>query len=126
MNLFRENLQLLWFSLWTNWPLPRLGQGEGFFKMQAKKVILGSGRLRAGSIIAEEETRSDRSLLILLDLGTPYPQNPPKNLRISTGFAAFSLQDLVIKRGSRLQAMIRPECQAEQMPLVFFFGSCWV
>lgn len=35
--------------------LLRLGQGEGFFKMQAKKVILGSGRLRAGSIIAEEE-----------------------------------------------------------------------
>ena len=56
MNLFQENLQLLWFSLGRNWPLPRLGQGEGFFKMQAKKVILGSGRLRAGSIIAEEET----------------------------------------------------------------------
>lgn len=33
----------------------RLGQGEGVFKMQAKKVVLGSGRLRAGSIIAEEE-----------------------------------------------------------------------
>eukprot|EP00438_Fugacium_kawagutii_P005399 Skav219475 [mRNA] locus=scaffold2719:68618:72310:+ [translate_table: standard] len=32
-----------------------LGQGEGVFKMQAKKVVLGSGRLRAGFIIAEEE-----------------------------------------------------------------------
>jgi hypothetical protein len=42
-------------------PLPRLGQGEGFFKMQAKKVILGSGRLRAGSIIAEEEMAIWRS-----------------------------------------------------------------
>eukprot|EP00435_Cladocopium_sp_Y103_P043863 s3328_g12.t1 len=37
-----------------------LGQGEGFFKMAAKKVILGSGRLRAGSIIAEEEMAMDQ------------------------------------------------------------------
>lgn len=35
----------------------RLGQGEGVFKLKAKKVILGSGRLRAGSIIAEEAGR---------------------------------------------------------------------
>lgn len=53
-----------------------LGQGEGFFKMQAKKVILGSGRLRAGSIIAEE--------------------------------------DLVIKRGSRLQSSQR---RCDQLPV---------
>eukprot|EP00434_Breviolum_minutum_P005234 symbB.v1.2.004614.t1/scaffold255.1/size249928/4 len=59
-----------------------LGQGEGVFKLKAKKVILGSGRLRAGSIIAEE--------------------------------------DLVIKRGSRLQSSQR---RCDQLP-VRLMGPC--
>lgn len=59
-----------------------LGQGEGVFKMKANKVVLGSGRLRAGSIIAEE--------------------------------------DLVIKRGSRLQSSQR---RCDQLP-VRLEGPC--
>ncbi|CAJ1403736.1 unnamed protein product [Effrenium voratum] len=32
-----------------------LGQGEGAFRLQAQRIVLGSGRLRSGVIIAEEE-----------------------------------------------------------------------
>ncbi len=70
----------------------RLGQGEGVFKLKAKKVILGSGRLRAGSIIAEEAG------FFIAFFSTFYPSQP--------FVATFDKQqDLVIKRGSRLQAL---------------------
>lgn len=53
-----------------------LGQGKGVFKMRGRKVVLGSGRIGSGSIVAEE--------------------------------------DLIIKRGSRLQSSQR---RCDQLPV---------